>query len=92
MEKITLMHKLYGYGKGLCKDCRHLQTFSKKSNYCKCRLYGITSSVETDWAMRWIACGMKEHDAKDIKPVYHPRVKAPDQIEGQMDIFDFLER
>ena len=91
MEKITLMHKIYGYGKGLCKDCRHLEKYGEGSKYCKCKLYGITSSVATDWAMRWIACGMKDRAADDRKPVYQPRAKrAEQQIEGQMDIFDFM--
>lgn len=92
MEKITLMHKIYGYGKGLCKDCPHLETYSKKSSYCKCKLYGITSSTTTDWAKRWIACGMKDRASDDLKPVYQPRAIRPDheQIEGQMDIFDFM--
>ena len=90
MDKITRMHKLYGYGKGLCKDCRHLQTYGDNSSYCKCRLYGITETAATDWAMRWLACGMKEREAEDRIPIYRPRAKVPDQIEGQMDIFDFM--
>lgn len=93
MEKVARMHKLFGYGQGLCCDCCNLISVAGNSKHYKCMIYGVSHSTATDWAQRWIACGMKDKKKGDIEPVYRekPKKAADDQIEGQMDIFDFIK-
>lgn len=93
MEKIALMHKLFGYGKGLCKDCSNLLCVAENTRHYKCRPYGISHSIATDWAQRWIACGMKDKPTTGMNPVYKvkPKKDIDEQIPGQMSIEDFLK-
>lgn len=93
MEKIAAMHKLFGYGQGICKDCSNLLCVAENRRHYKCRAYGITHSIATDWAQRWIACGMKDKPTNGLNPVYRnkPKKIIDDQIEGQMNIEDFLQ-
>ena len=61
-KKIDLMHKMFGMGDGLCKDCGHLIRIKpgERSNrgYHKCAVYGISGSVATDWKIGNVGCGL----------------------------------
>ncbi len=53
--RIAWMHARHGRTEGRrCKDCEHLV----RGGYFKCRLYGISASVATDWRLKWEACGL----------------------------------
>lgn len=64
MEKhkpIEIMHRYFGVGSdgkccGTCCNLVEIQTGNKKVR--KCRAYGVTCSARSDWAKKWIACGL----------------------------------
>lgn len=92
MEKIALMHKRFGYGQGLCKDCSNLMLVMSTKAHFKCRAYGVSHSVATDWAQKWIACGMKDKPTEGMNAVFKskPEKDNDDQIPGQMDIYEYM--
>ncbi len=55
LRKIDLMHRQFGKCDGhTCGECSNLTEHC----YYKCRVYGVTSSEASDWAKRWLACGL----------------------------------
>ena len=53
------MHLIYGkQPRNQCKSCCNFVRveFGRKS-YQKCKAYGISSSMSTDWVGRYMACG-----------------------------------
>ncbi|MCL2052270.1 MAG: hypothetical protein FWG91_11190 [Lachnospiraceae bacterium] len=94
MNKIHLMHKLFGIGDGFCKDCRHFT--SEKHNlkkYRKCRVYGESRSEATDWNAGFAACGLfpgKPYAGdRTIVSTMTKGKREETEIPGQMTIFDF---
>lgn len=60
LRKIDLMQKHFGVCNGhTCGECSNLVegTYHGKT-LRKCKVYGLTHSEATDWAKRWLACGM----------------------------------
>ena len=96
-NKIHAMHRLYGpdpLGR-ICADCPHLVKIKRDKTYYKCTLYGVSASVATDWAKKWQACMLINHDVEDdnFQPVLE-RLKhesRPDEpLEGQMRMEDMI--
>lgn len=92
IRKIHLMHRFFGVCEGkTCGDCRSL--ISVRLGYkclSKCVVYGVSSSVATDWAKRWTACGMfnQEYTGTEIKRIVRrgSGEKEPEEpMEGQMN-------
>lgn len=92
LRKIMLMHKQFGKCDGhTCRDCGnliHVRDYDKALT--KCRVYGVTSSDSTDWAQRWLACGMYNKQWRN-PPVMRLIAKIDDgksnevsQIDGQL--------
>jgi len=50
------MHKMFGMGDGLCKDCGHLVRNDR--GYHKCAVYGVSGSFATDWKTGSVGCGL----------------------------------
>lgn len=97
--KIDAMHRLYGID-GMnrkCGECVHLVKHKRDRTYYKCSLYGMSSSVATDWRVRWPACKLIDHDPEpdNFQPVmerlhtvpgYTGRRRPAEQIEGQTEM------
>ena len=60
LRKIDLMHKHFGVCDGhTCRECSNLVEEPYHGRmYRKCKVYGQSNSEATDWAKRWLACGM----------------------------------
>lgn len=91
-RKIELMVELFGVHIPLtcCKECNHLLVFEYHDRtYRKCDVYGLSHSRATDWAGRWLACGMfnKEYDGKPVYKVRFTERPEEVQIEGQIGLF-----
>ena len=57
LRKQHLMYKQFGMCEGhVCGECSNL--IEGSWGYKKCKVYGDTSSQASDWAKRWLACGM----------------------------------
>lgn len=70
LRKLELMHQTFGkcFGK-TCGECSNLVSFDYRSKtYRKCKVYGVTDSEATDWAKRWLACGLFNKPWRD-KPI-----------------------
>lgn len=63
-RKAEAMHRLYGKDPAgrKCGECVHLVRIKRDRTYYKCALYGISSSLSTDWRVRWDACELINHD------------------------------
>ena len=88
MNKIDRMYQYFGHGEGTCKDCSNLK--GGVNEYRKCRIYGISASAATDWALKYPACGMKNKDPTGITPIVKlgdSRKKEEEQCEGQISLF-----
>lgn len=83
LRKIDLMHRIFGKCDGhTCGECSNLVDYGSNS-YKKCRAYGVTSSEASDWAKRWLACGLfnKPWGDKPIMRLVRPTRK--DREEAQ---------
>ena len=60
LRKLDLMHRFFGVSDGhTCRECSNFTRGKIHSKTLhKCTVYGVTSSEATDWAGRWIACGV----------------------------------
>ena len=53
------MHKIYGVSENnKCGDCCNLLYRNEQNVYFKCRVYGNSCATSTDWAKKWLACGL----------------------------------
>lgn len=84
LRKVDLMHKFFGkcYGH-TCRECSNLV----KGRYhdrilTKCKVYGLTHSEASDWAGRWLACGMFNR-VWDKQPVI--REVVPERKQKEVD-------
>lgn len=92
INRIRLMHKMFGEGEGHCKECSNLHSYEASRKYYKCAVYGISASEATDWRCRAICCGMKNREWNG-NPIYKSveRDKPDEQIDGQMSLFEKQE-
>ena len=82
IRKIDLMHDLFGFADGTCGECSNLVCCIRDNRCYKCKVYGISSSEATDWALRWQACGLKNKpvnkDRRDVVKLVCPVRKKPE--------------
>ena len=92
LRKIDLMHRQFGkcYGH-TCGECSNFT--GRPGSYKKCKVYGITKSEASDWAKRWIACGLfnKPWKDKEIMRLVRPTRKDKEEmqntpIDGQISL------
>lgn len=95
LRKIDLMHQLYGKAEPhKCRDCSNLVTGRYHDKTLrKCRVYGLTHSEASDWAMKYTACRMfnKEYTGQPIiNLVKHnsSRTKVEEPLDGQIEMED----
>lgn len=94
LRKIDLMHRQFGKCDGhTCGECFHLTEYHYQKRYYKCRAYGATSSEASDWAKRWLACGLfnKPWGDKQIMRLVRPTRQDKEEmqntpLEGQMSM------
>lgn len=97
MQPIEIMHNFFGSGhpSDKCGDCENLVKHVANRTYYKCSVYGESRSEATDWRKKWNSCAMFNipYNGFPIRDVvrYLPRIEE-EQIEGQMTIFDLMEK
>ena len=60
IRKIDLMHRQFGKCDGhTCRECSNLVEGKYRTRVLrKCKVYGFSHSEASDWAKRWLACGL----------------------------------
>ena len=60
LRKQHLMYRQFGHCDGhVCGECSNLIEGAYHGKILrKCKVYGMTHSEASDWAKRWLACGM----------------------------------
>ncbi len=92
IRKVALMHQMFGKAEGMhiCKECSNFVVERYHNRILrKCRVYGLTHSEASDWANKYVACGMfnKEYKGRSvIEFVKHNRRKQEEPMEGQLTI------
>ena len=91
IRKIKLMHRIFGKTDGhCCRECSNLVKICANNRpLSKCKVYGNTNSEASDWAQRWLACGMFNKPYKgpvmDLVRRSEPKAAEPEEpLEGQM--------
>ena len=86
MQKIDLMHHVFGYGNGKCENCQY---FRQNGRIFKCAVYGETHSEASDWRKGYIACGCQymEYSGKPIMSLVMPGTQKEELIKGQLTLF-----
>ena len=83
LRKIDLMHRQFGKCDGhTCGECSNL--IGSPGSYYKCKAYGATSSEASDWAKRWLACGLfnKPWGDKPIMRLVQPTRKDTEETQS----------
>ena len=94
-KKEELMHQLFGVcSDHTCGECSNFVSGRYHSKILrKCEVYGLTHSEATDWAKRYVACGMfnQEYKGRPIIEVkrHMSREVDTEPLEGQVS-FDGL--
>lgn len=95
LRKIDLMHRLFGMCDGhTCGECSNLVEGEYHDRVLrKCKVYGMTHSEASDWAKRWLACGLfnKPWGDKPIMRLVRPTRKDKEEmqhtpLEGQISM------
>ena len=95
LRKIELMQRLFGKcDSHTCGECSNLDEYPyNKRTYRKCKAYGNTGSEASDWAKRWLACGLfnKPWKGKPIMRLVRPTRKDKEDmqntpIDGQLSM------
>lgn len=93
LRKIDLMHRQFGKCEDhTCRECSNLvEGRYHDKTLRKCKVYGLTHSEASDWAKRWIACGMfnKEYTGGPIIELVRrsnprPPAAVEEPLDGQM--------
>lgn len=94
-DRIKLMHKLFGKDpEHRCKTCDHIVCYHHNGkNFWKCKSYGETASIASDWRLKWTACGLYNKPYAGDVPIielkkHMPKPITETQCEGQMTIED----
>lgn len=71
-DKIGFMYGQFGMAEGKCKDCSNYKRwkYGEKRYIRKCRVYGISQSVATDWKGSFNACGMYNKNPEGVGNMY----------------------
>lgn len=95
IRKIDLMHRIFGKCDGhTCGECSNLAEGRYHDKILrKCKVYGMTHSEASDWAKRWLACGMfnKPWGKGPVMSLVRPTRKDKEKmqntpIEGQISM------
>ena len=77
--KIGAMYREYGEFEGVvCRNCCNFTAIAVDGKrHCKCRAYGITHDINTNWSNRYTACGLYNTpiDNKKYKPLVRDRTR-----------------
>lgn len=95
MKKNEAMYACYGKDHAhCCGECGNLIEHRERRSWYKCKRYGTSSSLSTDWRKSWTACGKfnvrLEPGEKPMIKRLLPEKKAADQIEGQLGLLDAM--
>lgn len=92
MRKISKMYQWSGGTdyRNVCKWCRSFVKVKQGQRTAyKCRIYGITETVETDWQPQHIACKAFNLDYHGIPVIQGGQREAKkEDIDGQMSFAD----
>lgn len=94
LRKIELMYNQFGKTEGhACRECSNLEKmFVGNRSVTKCKVYGCAQSEASDWAGRYLACGLfnKPWNGKPVMQlVTKARAERTDDnepLEGQMSL------
>jgi len=88
-RKIDLMHQQFGVCDGhACRECRNFVSGDYHGKTLrKCKVYGLTHSEASDWAGRWLACGMfnREYTGRPVIELVQRGRREPKPTEGPLD-------
>lgn len=93
LRKQHLMYRQFGHCDGhTCGECSNLVEGRYHDKILrKCKVYGMTHSEASDWAKRWLACGMfnKTYTGGPIIQLVRRNANRPPQapeepLDGQM--------
>lgn len=85
--KIDLMHQVFGYGNGQCKDCQYFRSRNAGNRKVfKCAVYGETGSEASDWRKKYKACGCqyRVHEGEPIMNMVSQKKER--MIDGQITL------
>lgn len=93
IKKIEAMHKRYGINHlHKCGECINLVKRQYGNVYYKCAVYGMSCATSTDWAKKYVACGMfnvevkpDSHRALSIKEIDNKPLDGQIEFEVQDD-------
>ncbi len=89
IRKIDLMHRQFGVFDGhACRECSNLVKGRYRDRILtKCQVYGLTHSEASDWAGRWLACGMfnREYTGRPVIELVQRGRREPKPPEGPLD-------
>lgn len=97
LRKLELMHCLFGaLPEHTCGECCHIVcSWHGRRPVRKCSVYGVTHSIASDWAKKWVACG-KWNQPYAGRPVIklvrpdraRPEPKSDEPLEHQMSLWE----
>ena len=96
LRKLALMHQQFGvcYGR-TCGECSNLVSGRYRGRILrKCKVYGLTHSEASDWAKRWVACGMLNgiYAGRPIIELVRGKKVAEDTLENQISLLGGKEK
>lgn len=90
LRKQYLMQKIFGVcGGHTCGECSNLVEWRYHDKTLrKCKVYGMTHSAASDWAKRYLACGMlnKAYTGNPIIGLVKPARTKQEALEGQISL------
>ena len=93
ITKIEAMYKHFGKKEGFkCSGCCNLIKKEENRTYYKCKAYGCSASIATDWVKKWTACGMFDTEVEQDKHrALWIKEEVEDPINGQIKIEEVKE-
>lgn len=92
MKAIELMYQLYGKSNEKCKDCCNLVTYNYGNKKIKkCKIYGLTSNCNSDWAYSYNSCGLFNQDTNlrvslKQKKLHKDKKNKEEILKGQLTL------
>lgn len=91
INRINFMHDKFGKVDGKCKDCPNFKRWWCGNKIVrKCKVYGVTHSIATDWNAGFDACGLFGQEKGQGKLYLENRERRKQyyaEIEGQQSLF-----